>query len=72
LKQKAQGIHTRIYSRSYFIEDSKKYVLFINADIHACSQGLREEVIKELNNRFNGVRKFSTDNVVITATHTHR
>lgn len=42
--QKAAGIHTRLFSRAFIVDDGSKRVLFVSADIGMVSQRLRLEV----------------------------
>lgn len=42
--QMAAGIHTRLYSRAFIIDDGKQRVLFVTADVGMISQRLRLEV----------------------------
>ena len=44
LDQTAGGIHTRLYSRAFIVDDGRKRVVFITADIGMVSQRLRLEV----------------------------
>lgn len=43
-KQTGAGIHTRLYSRAFIIDDGKKRVVFVTADVGMVSQRLRLEV----------------------------
>lgn len=42
--QMAAGIHTRLYSRAFIIDDGKRRVVFVTADVGMISQRLRLEV----------------------------
>ena len=43
-QQTAAGIHTRLFSRAFIVDDGQKRVVFITADIGMVSQRLRLEV----------------------------
>lgn len=44
--QTAGGIHTRLFSRAFIVDDGSKRVVFVSADIGMVSQRLRLEVIQ--------------------------
>lgn len=43
-EQTAAGIHTRLYSRAFIIDDGRRRVVFVTADVGMISQRLRLEV----------------------------
>ncbi|KAI7798744.1 neutral ceramidase, partial [Triplophysa rosa] len=43
-EQTARGIHTRLFSRAFIMDDGNKRVLFVTADVGMVSQRLRLEV----------------------------
>lgn len=43
-QQKAAGIHTRLYSRAFIVDDGRKRLVFVTADVGMISQRLRLEV----------------------------
>lgn len=45
-KQTGAGIHTRLYSRAFIIDDGRQRVVFVTADVGMVSQRLRLEVKK--------------------------
>lgn len=45
LDQTAAGLHTRLFSRAFIVDDGSKRVVFVSADIGMVSQRLRLEVI---------------------------
>lgn len=45
-KQTGAGIHTRLYSRAFIIDDGRRRVVFVTADVGMVSQRLRLEVKK--------------------------
>jgi len=75
LSQRGEGIHTRLFSRAYVIEDldNGKHVALVVADIGMCFQAVHQAVIKKLKEHFtiNGRPIYSEENVLISATHTH-
>lgn len=44
-EQTARGIHTRLFSRAFIVDDGSKRVVFVTADIGMVSQRLRLEVV---------------------------
>ncbi|XP_053269667.1 neutral ceramidase [Pleuronectes platessa] len=68
-KQSAAGIHTRLYSRAFIIDDGKRRVVFVTADVGMISQRLRLEVLSALQVKFGDV--YRQENVVLSGTHTH-
>lgn len=44
--QTAGGIHTRLFSRAFIVDDGSKRVVFVSADLGMVSQRLRLEVIQ--------------------------
>ncbi|KAG7492710.1 hypothetical protein MATL_G00017560 [Megalops atlanticus] len=69
LDQTAGGIHTRLYSRAFIVDDGSKRVVFVSADIGMVSQRLRLEVMRELQGKYGNL--YRQDNVVLSGTHTH-
>ncbi|KAG9346000.1 hypothetical protein JZ751_007815 [Albula glossodonta] len=69
LDQTAGGIHTRLYSRAFIVDDGSKRVVFVSADIGMVSQRLRLEVLRELQAKYGNL--YRQDNVVLSGTHTH-
>lgn len=68
-EQTARGIHTRLFSRAFIVDDGNKRVLFVTADIGMVSQRLRLEVLRELKVKYGDL--YRPDNVVMSGTHTH-
>ncbi|XP_070847179.1 neutral ceramidase [Chaetodon trifascialis] len=68
-EQTAAGIHTRLYSRAFIMDDGKKRVAFVTADIGMVSQRLRLEVLQALKVKYGDL--YRQDNVVLSGTHTH-
>lgn len=69
-KQKTMGIADRQWVRAFVIKDNKgNHICLAVADICMAFQAIKNEVIKQLSSKFGKV--FKTDNVMISATHTH-
>uniref|UniRef100_A0A8C7XPX7 Neutral ceramidase n=1 Tax=Oryzias sinensis TaxID=183150 RepID=A0A8C7XPX7_9TELE len=68
-QQKAAGIHTRLFSRAFIVDDGNQRVLFVTADIGMISQRLRLEVLKALQEKYGDL--YRQENVVMSGTHTH-
>ncbi|CAM4707179.1 unnamed protein product [Leuciscus chuanchicus] len=68
-EQTARGIHTRLFSRAFIVDDGSKRVVFVTADIGMVSQRLRLEVFQELKAKYGDL--YRQDNVVMSGTHTH-
>ncbi|XP_039472085.1 neutral ceramidase [Oreochromis aureus] len=68
-QQTAAGIHTRLYSRAFIVDDGKRRVVFVTADIGMVSQRLRLEVLQALQVKYGDL--YRQDNVVLSGTHTH-
>ncbi len=70
MEQKGEGIHMRLWSRAFAVEDSEgNNLMLVSADIGWISQAVKQAVIKKLTKRFNG--KYTNKNVLIQAQHTH-
>jgi neutral ceramidase len=71
-RQKGLGIHSRLFSRAFVIEDlsNGKNVAIVCADMAFCSQSVQQAVIKKLKNHCLG-DLYTDKNVLISATHTH-
>ncbi|XP_072228876.1 neutral ceramidase [Leuresthes tenuis] len=68
-QQKAAGIHTRLFSRAFIIDDGTRRVVFVTADVGMISQRLRLEVLQALQVKYGDL--YRQDNVVLSGTHTH-
>jgi len=70
-EQTGQGIHSRLFSRAFVIEDlsNGKSVALVCADMAFCTQSVHQTVIKKLKNRFGNL--YTEKNVLISGTHTH-
>uniref|UniRef100_A0A3B1JG58 Neutral ceramidase n=1 Tax=Astyanax mexicanus TaxID=7994 RepID=A0A3B1JG58_ASTMX len=69
LEQTAGGIHTRLFSRAFIVDDGSKRVVFVTAEIGMISQRLRLEVLKELELKYGDL--YRQENVILSGTHTH-
>jgi len=69
--QNTKGIHTRLFSRAFIIEDvdSGTRVVFVSVDEAMMGQLVKLEVIEKLSLLYPGV--YTEENVVLSATHTH-
>merc|ERR1711970_1697709 len=69
--QNTKGIHTRLFSRAFIIEDveSGTRVVFVSVDEAMMGQLVKLEVIDRLSSLFPGV--YTEENIVLSATHTH-
>ncbi|XP_051522645.1 neutral ceramidase-like [Myxocyprinus asiaticus] len=68
-EQTARGLHTRLFSRAFIVDDGSKRVVFVTADIGMVSQRLRLEVLQELKGKYGDL--YRQDNVIMSGTHTH-
>ncbi|XP_021180462.2 neutral ceramidase isoform X1 [Fundulus heteroclitus] len=68
-QQTAAGIHTRLFSRAFIIDDGSRRVVFVTADVGMISQRLRLEVLQALKEKYGDL--YRQDNVVLSGTHTH-
>ncbi|XP_051927648.1 neutral ceramidase isoform X2 [Hippocampus zosterae] len=68
-QQTAAGIHTRLFSRAFIIDDGRRRVVFVAVDVGMVSQRLRLEVLKALQVKYGN--QYRQDNVVLSGTHTH-
>lgn len=70
LFQKTSGIHTRLWSRAFVIEDEEsRRIVFVSADLGMIFQAVKREVVKRLQTTRDEL--YTDANVMLTATHTH-
>lgn len=71
IHQKTGGISQRLWARAFIIESpcNGKRVVFVNADLGQVFQAVKEHVVKKLRIKYKD--KYTDQNVLITATHTH-
>ena len=68
--QESQGIHTRLFARSFIISDSNRNrIVYVNCDIGMISTIVKLEVINGLKLFYGDL--YRHDNVMISSTHTH-
>ncbi|XP_077359030.1 neutral ceramidase [Festucalex cinctus] len=68
-QQTAAGIHTRLFSRAFIVDDGRRRVVFVSVDVGMISQRLRLEVLKALQAKYGD--RYRQDNVLLSGTHTH-
>lgn len=70
-KQKGLGIHSRLFSRAFVIEDlsNGKSVVIVCAEMGMCFLSIQQAVLKKLKNHFGNT--YNEKNVLISGTHTH-
>lgn len=77
IQQRGRGIHTRLYSRAFIVEDleNEKSVAIVCADIGVCTLAMKQAVIKRLKDdgplAASDKPLYTEKNVMITGTHTH-
>lgn len=70
MSQDASGIHFRLRSRAFIIEDqNKKRVVYVSIDAGMIDQGITLEVARQLNEKYGGL--YTEENVLLSGTHTH-
>lgn len=70
MEQKGEGIHMRLWSRAFAIEDNVgNNLMLVSADVGWISQAVKQAVVKKLSTLYNG--KYTSENVLIQAQHTH-
>ncbi len=76
--QKGRGIHTRLFSRSFVVEDleNSRSVAFVCADLGICSMAIKKGVVDRLKLKgpFSGSENkpcYTDENLMIMANHTH-
>ena len=67
--QNTAGIHTRLFSRAFIVEQDDIRVAFVSADLAMMGQLVKLRVVEELEAVLPG--HYSEQNLVISATHTH-
>ena len=69
MSQNTQGIHMRLFSRAFIIGDGNRKVVLVVADIAFITIAIKSEVSRRLQHLFGP--EYGTENVMLTATHTH-
>ncbi len=69
--QQTAGILQRLWARAFIIESpcNGKRIVFVNADLGQLFQGIKQQVVRKLQAKYGD--RYSNDNVLLTATHTH-
>ena len=67
--QKTTGIHTRLYSRAFVIDDNNKRIVYVSAELLFITSPVSLGVLEKLEKTFGSL--YTKDNVMLTATHTH-
>jgi neutral ceramidase len=68
--QDTGGIHTRLYARTFIIEDENgNRVVYISCDIGMIDQSVKTQVSKTLTEKYAGL--YTQENILISGTHTH-
>lgn len=70
MEQKGRGIHLRLFSRAYIIDDGETRLAFVSVDCGMIGNNIRTEVISLLQRRYN-ISAYTLDNLMISGTHTH-
>lgn len=67
LSQRGHGIHTRLYARTFIVEDERQNrIVFVSVDAGMISHALKRNVIRELQKKFGTTYRY--DNVMISGT----
>lgn len=71
LQQQTGGIYQRLWARAFVLESpcNAGRVVFVNTDLGMVFQGVKQQVIARLKEKYGD--RFTDDNVLLTATHTH-
>jgi neutral ceramidase len=71
ISQKTQGLLQRDWARAFIIQSpcNGKQVVFVNTDLAMLFQGVQQEVLRQLKERFG--EEYNASNTVITAIHQH-
>ncbi|MBB5934614.1 neutral/alkaline ceramidase [Streptomyces zagrosensis] len=70
LDQQTSGIHTRQWARAFVVEQpGGQRAVFVSADAGMIMQGVHQEVLRRLAERFGP--RYTESNVTLSATHTH-
>jgi hypothetical protein len=64
--QKGEGLLMRSYARAYVFKQGDKKIAYVTSDICMVFQGIRQAVVRELNDE-----GWSYDNLMLQGTHTH-
>jgi neutral ceramidase len=67
--QRSTGIHLRLRSRAFIIEENGNYLVYVSVELTMSSMILKREILHELQKRYGNI--FHDENVIIAPTHTH-
>jgi len=67
--QRTRGIHLRLRSRAFIIEENGKYLVYVALELGMTSLVMKKEILSELQKRYGDI--FNDENVLIAPTHTH-
>jgi len=67
--QYTHGIHTRLFSRAFIVDDGSKRLVYVSADMGMMGQLVKIQVIQKLQAKFN--ETYSFHNVIMSGIHTH-
>jgi hypothetical protein len=70
LGQEANGIHFRLFARSFILGDKDNRIAYVNLDAGQVSHFVKSRAVKLLNDRLKSP-VYSIENVMIACTHTH-
>ncbi|XP_014217172.1 neutral ceramidase isoform X3 [Copidosoma floridanum] len=69
MDQKGLGLHTRLFARSFIIDDGEQRFVFVSVDSAMIGHGVKAAVVKKLNSHYGNL--YTESNVMISGTHTH-
>ncbi|KAI5756031.1 hypothetical protein M8J77_021515 [Diaphorina citri] len=71
MEQKGVGIHLRLFSRAFVIDDGERRFVFVSVDSGMIGYNIRAEVLQLLDRKYGLGELYSEDNVLVSGTHTH-
>ncbi|XP_076051185.1 neutral ceramidase [Oratosquilla oratoria] len=63
------GLHTRLYSRAFVVDDSRRRVVFVSVDCGMMAEAVRHKVLQDLRGLYGDT--YGEANVILSGTHTH-
>ena len=69
--QVAEGLQMRLRSRAYIVGDATNRVVFVNSDLWAVTQAVKQKVMEKIKNNAALSPYYNDKNVLLSATHTH-
>ncbi|XP_034181151.2 neutral ceramidase isoform X2 [Osmia lignaria lignaria] len=69
IDQKGSGIHLRMFSRAFIIDDGEQRFVFVSVDSAMIGNGVRQAVLQKLEPQFG--KMYTEENVMISGTHSH-